>query len=123
MKNIYLEIRKLRKKLDDSVEKNGTESDITKKISLEMDALINEYYKNKKIREYPHTSDIITNYEKSYKKLKSITQEFNEFPSTKAWNKFAQENNFLSSTAMQYVSKLDWNKLRDKIKAEIHAKI
>jgi len=122
-RNIFLEIKKARRKLDLNIATKGLNDKQTRLYSDEIDILINEYYKSKEIREYPICSEIITYYEESYKKLKNVTQDFNEFPSTKAWNKFAQENNYLSSTAIQYVSKLDWNKLRDKIKAEIHAKI
>lgn len=123
MKNIYLEIRKLRRKLDKSVEKNGTDAEITKKISVEMDTLINNYYKSKKTREYPHTSEFLIYYEDSYKELRKVTKDFNEFPSVRAWDKYAQENYYLSSTAMQYISLLDWHKLRDRILAEIRTKI
>lgn len=119
MGNIYLEVRKLRKKLDKSVEKNGTEAEETKRISREMDNLINEYYENKKVTGAPEWS----NFDKAYEELKRITKEFNEFPSARAWDKYAQEKNYLSNTSMQYISGLDWHKLRDKIKAEINAKI
>ena len=88
-----------------------------------MDSLINKYYKDRKIRDYPFSSEFISYYELSYRILKKITKEFNEFPSVAGWNKYAQKNNYLSSTAIQYISMLDWNKLRDKIKAEINAKI
>jgi len=122
-KNIYLEIRKLRKKLDKSVEKNGTEAEETKRISHEMDQLVNEYYESRKIRDYPEWSEFVDYYKDSYEALKKVTKEFNEFPTVHAWDKFAQENNYLSCTSIQYISKLDWHKLRTKIQAEINAKI
>lgn len=99
--------------------KNGTEAEETKRISVEMDNLINEYYENKKVTGDPEWS----NFEESYKALKKVTKEFNEFPTTHAWSKYAQENNYLNCVTMQCISGLDWNKLRDKIKAEINAKI
>lgn len=123
MGNIYLKIRKLRKKLDKSVEKNGTEAEETKRISQEMDNLINEYYENRKIRDYPEWSEFVDYYKESYEALKKVTREFNEFPSARAWDKYAKENYYLSNTSIQYISNLDWHKLRDKIKAEINAKI
>lgn len=122
-RNVYLEIKKVRRKLDDNIAKNGLQDKQTRIYSDEIDILINEYYKSKQIRKYPAYSNIITYYEKSYKELKKITKEFNEFPSTNAWNKYALEHNCLSSTAMQYISMLDWHKLRTKIKAEINTKI
>ena len=39
-------IRSLRNKLHKSIKKNGLDSDETRKISDEMDILINEYYNN-----------------------------------------------------------------------------
>ena len=39
---------RLRKKLDESVEKNGLNSEKTKKISERFDKMVNNYYKNEK---------------------------------------------------------------------------
>lgn len=122
-RNIFLEIKKTRRKLDRNIVEKGLQDKDTRMYSDQMDILINEYYKSKEIREYPVISNMLTYYKKSYEELKKVTKEFNEFPNTKAWNKYALEHNCLSSTAMQYISMLDWNKLRDKIKAEINAKI
>lgn len=122
-RNVFLEIKKVRRKLDDNIAKNGLQDKQTRIYSDEIDILINEYYKSKEIREYPVISNMLTYYKKSYEELKKVTKEFNEFPSTKAWNKYALEHNCLSSTAMQYISMLDWHKLRTKIKAEINTKI
>lgn len=44
MKNLLLEIRKTQKKLNDSILKNGINSNKTKEISSKVDKLINEYY-------------------------------------------------------------------------------
>lgn len=121
-RNIFLEIKKARKKLDRNIAEKGLKDKQTRLYSDEIDILINEYYKSKETRDYPITSKFISHYEISYKELKKITKEFNEFPSVRDWDKYAQENNYLSSTAIQYISMLDWNKLRDKVKAEINAK-
>lgn len=122
-RNIFLEIKRTRKKLDYNIATKGLSDKQTRIYSDEIDILINEYYKSKEIREYPYTSEFIEYYQESYKVLKRITKEFGEFPQTKAWNKYAKENNYLSNVSMQYIGKLDWNKLRDKIKAELNAKI
>ena len=102
-------IRNLRNKLHESIKKNGLDSDKTRKISDEMDKLINEYYDNIQQIEYPTDSEMKVYYEQSYKQLKIVTQQLERFPSTQEWNKFAKENCLLSSMSMQYISKLNWN--------------
>lgn len=116
-------IRSLRNKLHKSIKKNGLDSDETRKISDEMDILINEYYDNIQRISYPTGSEMKIYYEYSYKQLKIVTQQLERFPSVQEWNKFAKENVLLSSMSMQYISKLNWNYLRTKILRELNMDI
>lgn len=122
-KNIYLEIKKTRKKLDRNIEKNGLSDKMTREYSNEIDILINEYYKSKRIIDYPTGSLIVKHYDNSYKELKRITEEFSEFPCVDAWNNYAKQKKLLNSVSMQYICNLDWNKLRTRVKAEINSRI
>lgn len=116
-------IRSLRNKLHKSIKKNGLDSDETRKISDEMDKLINEYYDNIQRISYPADSEMKVYYEQSYKQLKIVTQQLERFPSTQEWNQIAKEKYLLSSTSMQYISKLNWNYLRTKILRELNMDI
>ena len=116
-------IRSLRNKLHKSIKKNGLDSDETRKISDEMDKLLNEYYDNIQRISYPSDSEMKIYYEYSYKQLKIVTQQLERFPSVQEWNKFAKENVLLSSMSMQYISKLNWNYLRTKILRELNMDI
>lgn len=116
-------IRSLRNKLHKSIKKNGLDSDETRKISDEMDKLINEYYDNIQRISYPADSEMKVYYEQSYKQLKIVTQQLERFPYTQEWNKFAKENCLLSSMSMQYISKLNWNYLRAKVLRELNMDI
>lgn len=116
-------IRSLRNKLHKSIKKNGLDSDETRKISDEMDKLINEYYDNIQRISYSADSEMKLYYEYSYKQLKIVTQQLERFPSVQEWNKFAKEKVLLSSMSMQYISKLNWNYLRTKILRELNMDI
>lgn len=116
-------IRSLRNKLHKSIKKNGLDSDETRKISDEMDKLINEYYDNIQRISYPTDSEMRLYYEQSYRAMKTTTQQLERFPSTQEWNKFAKENCLLSSMSMQYISKLNWNYLRAKVLRELNMDI
>ena len=107
-------IDSLRKKLYKSIDENGINAEQTMKISKELDKLIQEYFN--KINKEPIGK---TNYDIAYNNLKKVTKQFGEFPTVKGWNKYAIENNLLSSNSMEYISGLNWNKLRRKIFSEI----
>lgn len=116
-------IKSLRNKLHKSIKKHGVNAEETRKISDEMDKLINEYYDNIQRISYPANSEMKVYYEQSYKQLKIVTQQLERFPSTQEWNKFAKENCLLSSMSMQYISKLNWNYLRAKVLRELNMDI
>lgn len=58
-------------------------------------------------------------YKKSLEELKNLTKDLGSFPSTKLWNEYALKNDCLSYVSMEYISKLNWHKLKRKIKLEI----
>lgn len=116
-------IKSLRNKLHKSIKKYGVNAEETRKISDEMDKLINEYYDNIQRISYPTDSEMRLYYEQSYRAMKTTTQQLERFPSTQEWNKFAKENCLLSSMSMQYISKLNWNYLRTKVLRELNMDI
>lgn len=122
-KDIYKQIRSLRNKLHNSIEKNGLNAKETRLLSNKIDKLINEYYENIKEIEYPEFSETYINYKKSYEALKSVTQQLQRFPSVFEWNKYAKENNCLSHISLEYISKLNWNYLQIRVEREINLKI
>lgn len=116
-------IKSLRNKLHKSIKKYGVNAEETRKISDEMDKLINEYYDNIQRISYPSDSEMKIYYEYSYKQLKIVTQQLERFPSIQEWNQIAKKKYLLSSTSMQYISKLNWNYLRTKILRELNMEI
>ena len=116
-------IKSLRNKLHKSIKKYGVNAEETRKISDEMDKLINEYYNNIQRISYPADSEMRLYYEQSYRAMKTTTQQLERFPSIQEWNQIAKEKYLLSSTSMQYISKLNWNYLRTKILRELNMEI
>lgn len=121
---IYLDVEKkierLRETLHDNISKYGIDSEETRKVSLQLDKLINKHYKIENNDKFPAWSEMYNEYLVSYAILKRLTREFGEFPTVLAWNKYAKEYGHLSYACMQYISGLDWNKLRTKVKSEIN---
>lgn len=118
---IYLdvakEIERKRKKLHESIEKNGINSEETRKISVEIDNLLNEYCK--KVKKYNEGNTMIVFYEKSLKELKDLMLDLGGFPNVKLWNKYALKNNCLNSASLEYISGMNWHKLEKKIRLEL----
>lgn len=92
-------ISKLREKLHDSIQKFGLTSKEAYKASVELDEAIVEYYKN---------SPMLNYYEKSLDGLKQYIKDNNKEPNKKEWNKYAYENNFLSSESMKYIGNINF---------------
>lgn len=51
------------------------------------------------------------NYEKSLDELKKYLKKEKKIPSEKVWNRYAYENNLLSSKTMEYLYGLRFNKM------------
>ena len=119
---ILLEIRKMQKKLNNSITKNGLNSQKTREISLKVDELINEYYKSIKTVQFPSWSNSDYYFNKSYERLKVATLNEQKFPSIEEWNKIAKTEDLFSAVSMQYISMLDWNHLRTKVERELNLK-
>ena len=54
-------------------------------------------------------------YTESLKKLKKMTVKKIEFPTVKEWNKYAKENQLLSSESIKYIAGVNWHELRNRI--------
>lgn len=111
LRDIVKKIEDLKRKLYAEIDVTGLNSNKTKVLSEEIDNEINKYYNVQ--------TEMYKNYIKSIFHLKKITQAFGDFPTTREWNKYAKENMLLSNVTIEYISGLNWNKLRKKIKAEI----
>lgn len=124
-KKLEAKIEKIRNKLNEEIEKNGILSEQTLKLSKEINELINIYYATrdntytKNQKDYPKDSEIWLTYQKSYIELRNNTIEQKQFPSTKKWNSFAKLKNYLNCQAIEYISGLTWNEMREKILKEI----
>lgn len=55
------------------------------------------------------------NYEKSLDELKKYLKREKKIPSEKRWNKYAYENNLLSSKTLEYLYGLRFNKMCRKL--------
>ncbi|MCI8761080.1 MAG: hypothetical protein HFJ34_08280 [Clostridia bacterium] len=104
---------KLRKKLHNSIEINGLNSEKTWKISKRYNELVNFHYQNE--RQYRSNNFMYRKYQESIRYLKRITIDFVEFPTIKEWNHYAKENDLLNSESIKYMSGSSWHKLRNKI--------
>lgn len=122
-KDVYKKIRSLRKKLHKQLNKTGINSEETKKISIQIDELINNYYNSLEKIKYPDNSEIYEYYKIAIKKLKEVTEQLENFPTIEEWNSFAKKNNFISSVSIEYISGLNWNYLRVKILRELKMEI
>ena len=111
------DFEKLRKKLNESVVKNGLNSEKTKKISEKFNKLVNSLYESEK--RYDKTNILYIKYEESIFHLTKITKEFAKFPSIEEWNKYAKEKYLLNLESLKYISGLNWHHLRSKIWSKI----
>ena len=55
------------------------------------------------------------NYEKSLDELKKYLKREKKIPSEKRWNRYAYENNLLSSKTLEYLYGLRFNKMCRKL--------
>ena len=122
-KDVFKKISSLRNKLHKSIEKTGLNSEQTRKISIEIDELVKEYYDSIRETEYPEYSDMYLYYKKSYEALKSVTRQLTKFPTVPEWNKFAKTNGYLGHVPLEYISKLNWKYLKIKVERELNIEI
>lgn len=117
-------IKRLKEKLDQEIKINGLDSKKARRYSIQIDFLINKYYNVEYPLEkkYEQNSELYRYYKTSFNKLKQLTRDFSKFPTIEEWNYFAKENNCLNHVSMQYISGLDWHRLRDVILSEILSK-
>lgn len=122
-KRLKNEIRNLQNILNDDVEDNNLNNESALKLGNKIDKLINDYYSlSIPKREFPLKSKMKEFYDASYRELKRITIENNRFPELEEWNKYAKENNLLSSESMKYISMMEWKYLKLRIKRQINKK-
>lgn len=55
----------------------------------------------------------------SYKALKDKVRTTKKFPTEKMWNRHAYKYNYLNNVSMQYISGMEWLRLKKKIANEI----
>lgn len=119
-KDVYKKISSLKNKLNKTIQRTGLNSKETREISDKIDSLINEYYNSIKEIEYSEFSNMYYYYKKSYEALKNVTQQLERFPTVQEWNKFAKENNHLSSISLEYIAKTNWKYLEIRIERELN---
>lgn len=122
-RSVYGKIKALQRRLDTNIKKHGLSDEKTIELSKEVDEYISYYHKMTKERDYPKNSEMFLYYRISYDKLKEFAKENGKFPNSEEWNKYAKENNLLSSESIKYISTLDWTYLRVKVNREINMKI
>ena len=71
-------------------------------------------------RKFPLGSNMKSFYDETYNELKKIAIMNNKFPDIEEWDKYAKENNLLSSESIKYISMLEWKYLRLKVNKEIN---
>lgn len=109
---------RLRKKLDAEIEKNGLNSRKTEILSDKFNKILNNYYL--KERKFKEGNVLEEKYKLSLEKLEKKTKKSKKFPSIEEWNKYAKENDLLSSESIKYISGINWHELRIRILSEIH---
>ena len=108
----------LRKKLDEAVEKEGLNSAKVKKLSEKFDKELNKYLREEK--RYNVNNNMYISYKIAISELRRISKEFDKFPTTEEWNKYAKEKELINSESIKYISGLNWHNLRNRILGEIN---
>lgn len=122
-KKLNYEIRDLQNELNSGVEKNKLCNRNIVELSNEIDKLINHYYSlSLQIKSFPINSKMKLFYKESYKELIEMTRRNRKFPELEEWNKYAKENNLLSTESMKYIIGLEWKYIRLKVNKEINKK-
>ena len=107
------EIKNLQSKLNNGIQQDKLNDKQIIELSNEIDKLINHYYSlSMQVRKFPINSKMKTFYDASYKELIKITIKNGKFPELEEWNKYAKENNLLSTESMKYITELEWKYIR-----------
>ena len=115
------EIKNLQSKLNNGIQQDKLNDKQIIELSNEIDKLINHYYSlSMQLRKFPINSKMKTFYDASYKELIKITIKNGKFPELEEWNKYAKENNLLSTESMKYITELEWKYIRLKVNKEIN---
>ena len=115
------EIKNLQSKLNNGIQQDKLNDKQIIELSNEIDKLINHYYSlSMQVRKFPINSKMKTFYDASYKELIKITIKNGKFPELEEWNKYAKENNLLSTESMKYITELEWKYIRLKVNKEIN---
>lgn len=109
------EIEQLRNKLHEAIDEYGIDAEETRKISVEIDKLLNK-------RGYNEKNLMYNKYLESMFELRKITKLFAKFPTVDEWNKYAKDNLLLNSESLKYISGLNWHKIKDRIKNDLNKK-
>ena len=113
-------IEKLRKKLNFCIEKEGINSKRVRRLSIQIDYWLNQFEKQKYpiFKNYEKNTKMFENYKKSYKALEEFTKQKKDFLTIEEWNHFAKEHHYLNHISIQYISGLDWHRLRGMVLVE-----
>ena len=106
----------LSNKLYLNIDKYGLSSYETAKTTKEIDDISTKFLKREK--KFANNNFMYNQYKISYQKLKKLSGEFNENITIEAWNRYAKENDYLNAESIKYISGLNWNELKLKMKIE-----
>lgn len=109
-------LERLKNNLYLNINKYGLSSLESTKVTKEIDYIITDFLKKEK--QFPKKNFMYKQYKITYQKLKKLSGEFNENITVEAWNKYAKKNNYLNSESIKYISGLNWNELKLKMKLE-----
>ncbi len=118
MENLLGKIKKYRKLLYKNIDIYGINSREVREISLILDNLINKYLKEENNLDYSINSKTRKDYLNSYYNLLKVSKDFG-FPTVQEWNHYAKNYGYLSAKSIEYISKKNWKKLKEKVEIEL----
>lgn len=109
-----MKLKRIRKKLNKEINKNGTISNRAIEAGKIIDQItVEEMQESYRQKEW-------SLFERSMKALQYVTVQLEKFPTVEEWNRFAMENGMYSSLSLEYMSQMNWNKIRTNIYKEIN---
>lgn len=87
-------LKRIKEKLDQTIEKYGLRSKEAYQMSLEVDVKIAQYYAGHKMKIW---------YDASLERYKEYIEQNGKEPSVYEWNKIAKQENCLSNESMHYI--------------------